>query len=597
MPVRLFSFDPARVTLRSAILGAAVSALLLATGCATPVMPTGGPPDRTPPELVAADPAADAINVRADRLSLEFSKPIDEASLRQAISIAPDFERLPDIITRGRRVEIRFPEALRENTTYVVTIGTELRDLRNNRISAPITLAFATGAQLDEGNIAGWVRDPASGRGVPSVNLFGYVLPAEGALPDPRVTPPDYRTETDSQGSFRLAYLRDVPFFIVAVEDQNRNRRADPGERFASPFDPRVTPTPPGEEPPIVALYLTRVDTLAPEPVRVRPRNTRQIALRFSEAIEFVDPDPAAFSIAETVSGGEVGIEAVYPDEDVQQIAFDTAPMNPVEHRLVILRPEAVRDTAGNPTQPTPLTFTASSVTEIEPARLVGFEPTGRDTVRTLRPNEVAAVRFSRPPTGPPAPERISTLATDGSAIDADVSSDDGVRYVVRPATRESFILQVRQPDSLHAVRYNVLPADSLGDVTGRITQAPEKAAVVVELVGANGYTVRTAAADDGSFAVRNVPSGQYLLRIFRDDAGDGRWDGGSLAPYRAPALLRVIPTVRVRARWENEIDPIVLDPAAAPPPAAPLAPADQPGDAVDQSRERIDIGRPGSLR
>jgi hypothetical protein len=290
-------------------------ALLLVAGCATPAMPTGGPPDRTPPELVLSEPAAGSVNVRSDRLLVEFSKPVDRASLSRALAIAPDFERPPEVIVRGRRAEIRFPEALRENTTYVITIGTELRDLRNNRLAGPITLAFSTGPQVDDGQIAGWVRDPETGRGVGSISIFAYRLSSpDDAPPDPREVRPHYRTETDRQGSFRLAYLRDAPFYVVAVDDRNRNRRADPGEAFAAPLRPAVQPATAGDgQPPVVPLYVTRVDTLAPELVRVRPRSNRRFAVRFSEPIVMDEADTGAFVLTDLASQRAVAIEATLP--------------------------------------------------------------------------------------------------------------------------------------------------------------------------------------------------------------------------------------------------------------------------------------------
>src|SRR5690606_1842547 len=101
----------------------------LAAGCAQPVAPSGGPQDTTPPALEAAEPAADAVNVRAGRLVLTFSEGVDEASVRRAFSISPGWETPPEVIVRGRRVEVRFPDSLRANTTYVVTLDTNLRDL------------------------------------------------------------------------------------------------------------------------------------------------------------------------------------------------------------------------------------------------------------------------------------------------------------------------------------------------------------------------------------------------------------------------------------------------------------------------------------
>lgn len=568
------------------VLAPAAIALLLGAGCATPMMPAGGPPDRTPPELVLAEPAAGAVHVRSDRLHVEFSKPVDRASLIRAIAITPDFDRPPEVIVRGRRAEIRFPEALRENTTYVITIGTELRDLRNNRLAGPLTLAFSTGAQLDQGQIHGWVRDPDSGRGRAAVGIFAYsLLSPEASLPDPRTERPHFRTETDARGQFRLEHLRDTPFFVVAVDDRNRNRRADPGEAFGAPPQRAVVPVAPGDgEPPIVALYLTRVDTLGPEPLRVRPRSHQRVAVRFTEPVVLAQTDAAAFALTDLEAQHPVTILAVYPDEDPNQIVLQTAPMRRAEHRLDLARPVAVRDTADNPASPGQLTFLPAQEPDDEPARMLGFEPPGLDTLRTLRPGEHAVVRFSRPPAAPAADERIRIHGIHGEPLAATIASTDGVRFTVRPDSPHTFQVRVHQPDSVYVMWYRPLPQDSLGSVAGTIVGAPQGATVHLEAIAPDGYRVQTVAAEDGSFSFPALPTGTYRVRAFADTSDTGRWDGGLLAPYRPPAPLRVLEDVRVRARWEVELDPIVLDPEAAPPPEGlPVAPAlDDPEQAWD---------------
>ncbi len=551
----------------------------LFAACATPVMPTGGPVDRTPPELVRSVPASDSVMVRTDRLLLEFSKPIEEASLRQAVDIVPDFPSPPRVSARGHRAEIVFPTELRENTTYVITIGTQLRDLRNNRLPAPITIAFATGPQLDTGEIRGWVQDPASGEGVPDIQMFAYALADTTATPpDPRTTEPDYRTETDNQGRFVFSYLRDQPFFVAAVEDLNRNRRADPGERFAAPFEPAVVPTPADAEEttPPLPLFMTSVDTLRPEPLRVRPISDSRFALRFTESIMLVERTPAAFAITDSLTGSSIEVRDVYADTDPAQIVIHTTAMSRSRHLVDVAQPSAVRDSAGNFVRPSSLTFTPSAAPDTARARFVAFEPAGSDTLRTLLPSQPASIRFSQPPADPGAPERISAVTMDGDALPIDVSTRDGARYEVIPEQQMPFRLAVSMPDSVYTMRYMPLPADSLGDVTGRVVDIPEDVPVVVEATTARGEVVRVNADPDGTFVIRGLPAGVANLRVFADSDGSGTWSGGLLAPYRPPELLTLVTNVRVRARWETEVEPISLDPSAAQIPDAPT-PDDEP--------------------
>jgi uncharacterized protein (DUF2141 family) len=63
-------------------------------------------------------------------------------------------------------------------------------------------------------------------------------------------------------------------------------------------------------------------------------------------------------------------------------------------------------------------------------------------------------------------------------------------------------------------------------------------------------------ASADGRFEITRLPPGTYRLRLYADRNGNGRWDGGALAPYVPPEPLRLLADpVEVRARWETELD------------------------------------------
>ncbi len=541
----------------------------LCAACATPVAPSGGPADQTPPRLLESAPAADAVRVRTDRLVLTFSEAVDERALRQALALAPDFERPPEVTTRGRTAEVVFPDSLRPNTTYVVTLGTELKDLRGVALREPITLAFATGDRLDRGRIAGTVRDPATGEGVGGTGVFAYALADSvaalpdslraAALPDPREAAPDYRTQTGEDGAFRLDYLRDADFFVVAVEDRDRSRRADPGEAFAAPPRPAVRAADADSAGvPELALFRTRLDTIPPEPLRVRPRSRSRFAVRFTEPVRLDTLDAAVFAVEDSVSGRAVPVEAVYADADPQQLVLRTAPMAEAVHRLTVVRPDAVRDSSGNVLRAQPLSFTPPAEADTVRLRFLGFEPVRGDSAVTLRPGERAAVRFSEPPD----PARLAVQDETGAALPFTTTTEDGTRLRIVPEAEGPFRLLVREPDSTFARRYQPFPADSLGGITGvALADSVADGSVLVEAVPIGGNPVTVEAAADGTFVLPRLPGGAVRLRAFVDRDGDGRWDGGRLAPYRPPEPLLLVPEpTRVRPRWETEVDTLRVE-------------------------------------
>lgn len=526
---------------------------VLASGCATPIAPSGGPTDQTPPRLEASDPAADAVRVRADRLTLTFSEAVDEGSVVRAFGIVPGWEATPEIVVRGRRVEVVFPDSLRANTTYVITMDTNLRDLRGVALAQPITLAFATGTALDRGQIAGRVLDPKTGAPLASLDVFAYALADSLALPDPRQTAPDYRTQTDASGQFTLGYLREAPFFVAAVADVNRNRRADVGEAFAVSYEPVATVAPDStRDVPPLRFFRTRLDTIPPSPLRVRTRSNRRFAVRFDEPVVLRDRDPAAWSLVDTTTGRSVAVQNVYADDDPQQLVLLTASLTEAGHRVGVVRPTAVTDSSGTPVRPEPLAFTPSTDPDTLQLRFLGFLPAA--ALGTL---DTAAVRFNAPPDSA-ALRRIAVTDTLGAALPFGLTSRDGTRYQIRVETDAPFRVAVPQPDSTYTRIFTPLSADARGELSG-VVVADEDPIIVEAFSGAARYTAQADAT--GAFTLAGLPEGEVRLRVFVDRNSNGRWDGGRLAPYDPPEPLRFIDTPqRIRPRWETVVDTLVIE-------------------------------------
>ena len=536
--------------------------LLLAAGCATPIPPSGGPEDTTPPRLEASEPADAAVNVRAERLVLTFSENVDEASAIRAFDVTPGWETPPDVRVRGRRVEVTFPDSLRANTTYVVTFDTNLRDLRNVDLREPITLAFATGPVLDRGQIAGRVSDPQTGAPVAGLDVFAYALADSAAadsvgLPDPRTTAPDYRTQTGQAGTFTLDYLRPEPFFVVAVGDVNRNRRADPGEAFAVPFEPVARAVAPDSvrTAPVLRAFRTRLDTIPPEPLRVRTLSNARFAVRFDEPIALRDRSPDAWALVDTTTGRAATVTEVYADDDRQQLVLRTDSLAATPHRLRLTQPTAVVDSAGNAARSEPLVFTPSPDTDTLTVRFLAFLPESADGQRALAPLDTAGVRFNAPPDSA-ALARIAITDTLGTALPAALTTTDGVRYRIVPPPSAPFRVTVPQPDSTYVRRFTPLPFSERGELAGGVV-APDSGRVVVE---ARSGTARYVAQADatGAFRLEGLPEGEVRLRFFVDRNGNGRWDGGRLSPLVLPEPLRFLEAPEaVRPRWESVIDTV----------------------------------------
>lgn len=550
-----------------------LAACCLALSCASPRAPTGGPEDRTPPALESAEPAPGAVNVRADRLVLTFSEGIDEASVAQSLSIAPGWATPPEVRTRGRRVEIRFPDSLRSNTTYVVGLDTNLKDQHRVALTQPITIAFATGPQLDRGRIAGRVLDPNAGTPISGFDVFAYHLPGAAAdsaavdttiigLPDPTAAEPDFRTQTDEGGAFTLDYLRPGPFFVVAVADGNRNRRADAGEAFAAPFAPVARAAEPDSARVLEPLryFRTRLDTIPPAPTRVRTRSDRRFAVRFDESV-LLRGRADAWALADTTTGTAVPVRQVYADADPQQLVLVTEVLAARPHRLWLTDPAAVTDSAGNAARPDTLVFSPSPEPDTLGFSFLGFLPEGSGArVRS----DSAGVFFSTPADSA-ALGRVSVTDTLGAPLRLNLVTRGGLRYWVVPEAYQAFRLTVREPDSTYTRTVVPLASDERGELAGVIAGVPSAGSeqtgpVLVEV--RVGTTRRVVAADaSGAYLVTGLPEGEVKLRAWVDRNGNGRWDGGRLAPYTPPEPVVFLDAPpRIRPRWETVADTLVVE-------------------------------------
>ena len=113
--------------------------------------------DTVLPSVIASEPAGEASDVTpATRIiSIEFSEPIDEATIDQSFEIsigntALALAEAPSYDTETNTVVLTPTESLRAGTAYTVEISSAIQDLAGNRPENAITLVFSTAVpQLD----------------------------------------------------------------------------------------------------------------------------------------------------------------------------------------------------------------------------------------------------------------------------------------------------------------------------------------------------------------------------------------------------------------------------------------------------------------
>ena len=539
------------------LLAAALAALLAA--CATPVAPSGGPPDTVPPTLVSSVPASGATRVAGRQVVLTFSERLDAASAARAVQVTPQTKTRVSV--RGRDLVVDFP-ALRDSTTYVVTVASGLADARRVATRAPVVVAFATGDQIDRGQIAGVVRLPETGGPAAGLAVLAY---ADTTLADSLAAPrrADYATETGPDGAFRLDFLRAGRYLVVAVRDRNRDGRPDDGEPFAAPpqrtlratvADSTAPDSAQAAAPRVAAFTLARLDTVPPAPRSVRALSDRRVAVRFTESVLL--ESPRAFAVEDSASGRAVGAVAyVRPEAPAEVVVVADAALAATPHRVRLAG--TVTDSAGVAALPFARSFTPRAAPDTVRARIVAFEPV-RDSARVLVPGQSPVVRWSAPPDSSLL-ARVRVAGPDSAAVPVRFETDDGLAFRLLLPDAPG-VYTVADRDTVRVARFRRLGPDDVGSIVGRA----EGDSVVVEAArdGAAFGPDAPRARADGSFEIPNLRPGTYRLRVFADRDGDGRWSGGQLFPYIPPEPLRFPPeTIDVRARWDADVGTLAPDP------------------------------------
>ncbi len=205
-----------RINKRKTLIFVLLSFILIK--CANQLSPSGGDEDKIPPKIVKVYPADGTTKFDKDYFELDFSEYVDKRSVRDAIFISPFIEGTFTYSWSGTTLEVNFPEKLKDDVTYTITIGTDVVDLNNkNRMAQAFTFSFSTGDKIDRRIITGRVY----GKEKEGIFIYAYKMKEESDSLLNRK--PDYVSQTGVDGNFSLQGLGAGNYRLFAVNDKFRD--------------------------------------------------------------------------------------------------------------------------------------------------------------------------------------------------------------------------------------------------------------------------------------------------------------------------------------------------------------------------------------
>ena len=549
--------------------------IMYLSSCASKGAISGGPEDKTPPEVVESIPAHLSLNVSADiSVEIKFSERMNRSSVEKSVFISPLPEIEPEFKWKGyKKLRILFQQPLEPERTYVINIGSSTSDMHKNRMDNSYSLAFSTGNRIDNGKITGKVYGKYKAN---KTFIYAYQM-SDSSDFEPDTLLPDYITQAGKTGEFELEYLAFGRYRLFAVEENGSNRKYNLGkDRISVPVESDVEISPSDTSGSVFFFGFSTIDTLRPRALTVFPVDNKHLTFRATEPLVLPEINDSIWT-APREGGEKSPALLVYPDaESRSKIHLHFEKMTgDTEYELYL---GALKDSAGYNMDSSSVfrSFTASSVMDTIPPTLIKTVP--GNGAKMVYPGDNIKLMFSEALTPESIASSVSIISSDSEAVDYSISSSFPNRWTLSSArgwdSNEKYTLKISlnsiediygntEIDSVRIIRFHTVNKDTFGIISGKVmnNSANESPVYVTAMpVKGKSRSQTSRAQKDGNFRIGNILPGKYFLNAFRDKDGNGRYTAGLPVPYTpAEPFFQGTDTVFVRSRWETEDHEVVL--------------------------------------
>lgn len=546
----------------------------LVSACANMGKPSGGEKDSRGPEILGVIPPPGARNFMEKEVVFYFDEFLKPGNYSKEVFISPIPKVRPEVLILNKKLTIRFKEPLLENTTYVITLGKEIKDFtEGNEMARSFTYAFSTGAELDTLSFGGKVESAWGGKGEDGMTVL--LFPESDISGDSIFGKrPVYAFETDNTGSYTFQYLRAGRYKVYGVRDvDNDFSYSQPKEILALAANPLIDLNDSAARSKPVMMYSFTPDAAPPVVKNVKWANDRLVHVEFGEEV-LQSGGLNAMQISVQDSNGSNRLivndwrfkagdgKHLYFISPVSRknridVAFNGV-SDSLGHRMdTILRlsPDAmVKEDKGKNFE-TPV-FIASSSELI----LHSFYPmAGRIDSMSCFIKDSAGMKLKAVPSVQGMSLTFKVLEKPDPAKRYIIVLDTGFQLVGAPNVDTSLKVPFVFPDPL-----------KFGSLSGVVEGDSAKPGMkyIVILSGppipsankkekAKNWSMRL--SGPGPFSIPSLPAGTYQVMVIEDADGNGYLTPGSIHPYRLPeAMITGIPPIEVKGNWELKNQKII---------------------------------------
>ncbi len=538
--------------------------------CAKEGMPPGGPEDKTPPRIVFAFPSSDSIKVAPDvEVEVTFSERVERKKTEESIFVSPLPEIPWELSWHRNRLSLKPPEPLRMKTTYVITVGTDARDLRGNRMKESYSFAFSTGDFIDSCKISGEAQIQENKEA--GISIWAYLLKDETEIQVFKEKPA-YITQTDYEGKYNLQNLHLGKYRLFAVKDKNKDLVWDIDEEPIGVTTQDVILDSVTFAQEHINFILAQRDTIAPALVNCQALDKNTIRLDFSEKLQEESIPAVNNYLIHLQKNPEKALDvfSVYFQGDNSKSVFlVTEEMEQGENYQVLVL--NLRDESGNEidSASNSCLFRGTGLPDTIGLTILDTQPKDREINVPLKSD--VKIFFSEPPVKKSLESNFIFMKENEELVKG-ISlweSDVVFRFIPDSLLSSMTIYKVKLKDvydisdnplsdSLFEISFTTLNQDTLGSVSGGViilgNIQKENIVVVLKKIDSDEIRYEKVLKDPGNFLFDMVLPGKYLAKAFIDQDEDKKHGIGEIFPYIPVEPYTIFPdTIPVRSRWETE--------------------------------------------
>jgi hypothetical protein len=526
--------------------------------CANQLPPGGGEIDLVPPEIVSTYPANGTVNYTENYFELEFSEYVDKRSFRDAIFISPSFDEKLEISWSGKSVEIVFPKGLKANTTYVITVGTDLVDMNNrNRMANSYSFAFSTGDKIDTRTISGKVF----GDEIEGTLIFAYNFVDDTT--NYLIHKPDYLSQIGKDGSYKLNGLAESIYRVFAVKDQLRDfiYQLDQ-DQIGIPFkDISLLDTDSTFSG--LNFIINKIDTVSPRLISSVMTDKYHILLTLSEECDSSVVNTTNYFIYDSTSNKKFDLNfAFFGGKKKEEIILVQSNQLLQENRYYLVS-QKLTDLSGNTYSNDFKELIISDRPDTTAPKLYKKYPEQFSSVDYLNP--VFTFSFDDAISNKKIKNGISFEDTLKNQIPFEITFSDDATLVIKPISDlkpdRKFTIKINlslfqdaagnKIDSIYSYKFSSTSGIEFTGLSGRVISDRENVILVLQ-DGKNKNKFFTTKPDQNSvYNFSRITAGTYNLWYFIDSDTNDSFDKGYPYPFRFAEEFNFYPdTVKLRARW-----------------------------------------------